>query len=225
MNSVQEPSRFLREPDRLLQQPNPPNRGPRTSGSELADSGGRWREPKVGLVVWKLSWPFVIRALAPPKPSRFSLHQLGKAKSSWNPLYFQRASIGLTMAINIKKGRLVFAMSAVASSIAPTRDQSAVQRRKRQFFLGGLDTNLNPARDAPKAPEAPDARSCGEHSHTRRARHRATGRALSPHRSRRDADSSIHSHAQSGPSARKPDAPRQSRLPPQMQRQLRWRRR
>lgn len=55
------------------------------------------------------------------------------------------------MAIDIKKGRRVFAMSAGARSIAPTRDESAVQRRKRQNLLGGLDKSLIVDRLQPRA--------------------------------------------------------------------------
>lgn len=193
-------------------------RGPGlASRSELAEESPKWGS--------SLEAELAIRDPCACPSQAILLHQLGKAKSSRSPLCFQRASIGLSMAVDIKKGVASLpCLRELAQS--PRRGMSPRFRDERGKICWAASTKAssstacNPARDDRRDPEAPDARSCGEHSHARRARHRVTGRVLSPHRSRRDADSSIHSHAQSGTSARKPDGPRQSRLPPQMQRQL-----
>lgn len=196
------------------------------SRSELADSG-KLQRAQSGACRWKLSWPFVIRA---PCPSQaISSTSLAKAKSSRNPLCFQSFNRGVH-GHRHQKG--ASRLCHVSGSQLNRPDEGCPSAEAKEAKFAGRTRHkphcrppATPPEMIAEAPEAPDARSCGEHSHARRARHRVAGRVLSPHRSRRDAGSSIHSHAQSGTSARKPDAPRQSWLPPQMQRQLRWRRR
>lgn len=196
------------------------------SRSELADSGEVGESPKWGS---SLEAELAIRdPCTLPLPSHL-LHQLGKAKSSRNPLCFQSFNRGVH-GHRHQKG--ASRLCHVSGSQLNRPDEGCPSAEAKEAKFAGR-TRQKPQRRPPatppemiaEAPEAPDARSCGEHFHARRARHRVAGRVLSPHRSRRDADSSIHRHAQSGTSARKPDAPRQSWLPPQMQRQLRWRRR